>query len=501
MKSDTMKSDERLAAHQGKTHKVIIVGLGVTGIAVSHYLSKNNIQHVILEKSAEIGGIWSTQRWPGIRPDTEINSYSYSFKPFISAEPLVPGRTIARYLEEVVEYFQMKDRILFGVAVEKAVFDSQKSLWHIHTNLGRFTSAFLINANGYFSDDPYAPSFVGAENFKGDIVHLSRLNESTRIENKRIILIGSGASAISAAPALCSNCRSLTLLQRSPSYIYEDNNKNGALTRITQTMYQTGISYPMKAITFFTRLRWDLVFVVFRKFPSIGRAFFNRHWKRSVDDKTFKESFQPSYNPWEQRIAVSIGLKDVLRSGKMRVVTGKIKSFAAMGVLLEDGRFIEAEMCILATGYNLRLFKFDLLLDDGKIDTRHINFYKGMMMGGIPNYFQPFGTLHTSWTYRIEMVSRLITKIIVHMEKNKLKTVSVDRKIVPQKPRITPNYIMRCLSELPAVYGTLELPSIDNWFFFSFRKRNYKFSAGTQPHSFPYTLRASSCPAVFLRPN
>ena len=172
----------------------------------------------------------------------------------------------------------------------------------------------------------------------------------------------------------------------------------------------------------------------------------------------------------------------------MKMVTGIIKSFSAKGIILEDGRFIEAETCILATGYNLRLNKFDLFLNNEKIDTRGINFYKSMMMGGIPNYFQPFGTVHTSWTYRIEMVTKLILKIIMHMDRNKLKTVSIDRKFVPPRPKIIPNYIKRSLSELPAFYGTFELPSIDKWLFYSFRKKNYKFSGGsvaaTSKHSY-----------------
>ena len=136
-------------------------------------------------------------------------------------------------------------------------------------------------------------------------------------------------------------------------------------------------------------------------------------------------------------------------------------------------------MCILATGYNICLFKFDLSVDGEKVDTRRINFFKGMMMGGIPNYFQPFGTMHGAWPERIETVSGLLTKIILYMEEKRLKTVSIERRSMPQRLRLTPSYILRSRAELPASYGSLELPSIDRLFLFWFRKRDYEFSPHT----------------------
>lgn len=460
---------------------VIIIGAGITGIAASYYLSKNNIEHLILEKREEVGGIWSSQNWPGIRCDSDIIKYSYTFKPFLSKQCLVSGETISNYLNATSKDFKIIEKISFGVKVEKAAFNSKENIWHVHTNKGCFKSKFLINANGYFADTPHIPIFPGTENFKGEITHMVHLDKKTNIKNKRIVLVGSGASAICAAPELCSNSLSMTLLQRSPSYIYEDNNKIGVFVDMAQKLYEIGWTYPMKVVSYFLQLKDDLIFVVFRKFPWIGKLFFKYHWKYAIDQKTFEESFQPTYNPWEQRIPVSLGLKEAIRNKKLRIVTGQIKSFTESGIKLEDGRHIESNFCILATGFNLTYFKFDLLLDNKRIDTHGINCYKGMMMGGIPNYFQPVGASHTSWTRRIEVVSKLIAKIISHMQKHNLDTVTIDRKRVKQNPRITPNYVKRNISKLPASYGTLELPSIDNFLFFSFRKSNFKFSRSTEP--------------------
>jgi cation diffusion facilitator CzcD-associated flavoprotein CzcO len=473
-------SEDRRIMRQDET-LVTIIGAGITGIAASYYLSKNNIKHLIIEKRDEVGGIWSSQNWPGIRCDSDIIKYSYTFKPFLSKQCLASGETISNYLHATSKELEIHDKILFGVKVEKAAFDTKEKIWRVHTNKGCFKSKFLINANGYFSDKPHSPNFPGTEKFKGEITHIVHLDKKADIKNKRIVLVGSGASAICAAPELCSNSLSMTLLQRSPSYIYEENNKIGVFVNMAQKLYEVGWAYPMKVVSYFIQLKDDLIFVVFRNFPSIGKLFFKYHWKNSIDQKTFKENFQPTYNPYEQRIPVSLGLKELIRNKKINIVTGQIKSFTGSGIKLMDGRYIESDFCVLATGFNLSYFKFDLLLNDKRVDTDGINCYKGMMMGGIPNYFQPMGVSHTSWTRRIEVVSKLITKIISHMQKHNIDTVTIDRKKVRQNPTITPNYVKRNMSTLPASYGSLELPSIDNFLFYFFRKSNFKFSGSTLP--------------------
>jgi len=461
--------------------EVIIIGAGVTGISASYYLSKNNIQHLILEKAIDVGGIWSSQKWPGIRCDTDIIKYSYSFNPFLSEQCLVSGEIISNYLRATCSEFKITDKILFDTIVGESVFDTKGKTWNVYTNKGCFNSKFIINANGYFAGAPHIPNFEGAEEFKGEITHLLHLDKRKNIKHKRVVLVGSGASAICAAPVLCANSLSMTLLQRSPSYIYEENNTIGIFVNLAQKLYRSGWAYPVKVVNYFLQLKDDLIFVLFRKFPWLGKLFFKIHWKDSIDSKTFKENFQPTYNPWEQRIPVSLGLKKVIKDKKLNIVTGKIKSFTESGILLEDGRNIETDLCVLATGYDLSLFKFDIWVDTHKVDTQDINYYKGMMLGGIPNYFQPFGASHTSWTQRIEVISKLIIKIILHMRKRKLDTVVIERKKVKNNSKITPNYVLRNLSKLPAIYGTLELPSIDNFTFHFFRKNSFKFSGSDFP--------------------
>jgi monooxygenase len=457
---------------------VIIVGAGLAGICASYYLSKNDIPYLILEKSSAAGGIWSSLTWPGIRCDTEILNYSYSFNPFLSDSSLVSGGEISDYLKTTADDFGITEKTLFDTRVKSANFSTTEQRWNIQTSRGEFQTRFLLNANGYFSDKPHVPKFKGSENFNGEITHLFKVTRNTDIRGKSIVLVGSGASAISTAPALAAECSSLTLLQRTPSYIYEDNNRPGWILNMAQKLHAAGFHLPVKTVNFFLQLKYDLVFVVFRKAPWIGKLFFRHHWKGSVDRETYDQHFCPDYNPWEQRIPVAVGLRQLIENREIDLVTGRIREFRESGILLEDGRFIESNLCILATGFNLSFFRFAISIDRQPIEPRGINFYKGMMMGGIPNYFQPFGPPHTSFTRRIETVSKHIVKIMLYMRKHQLDTVSIARKQIEKVPRITPNYIMRNLDALPAFYGTLELPTIDNLFFYRFRARDYHFSGG-----------------------
>jgi len=175
---------------EGCAPEVIVIGAGVTGIAVSYYLSKANIRHLVLEKSQELGGLWSAQRWPGIRCDSLIVKYSYSFRPFLSDQCLVPGETIAQYLRDAASELGMAKNIRFGVEVARADYRGDEQLWRVETNVGTVRARFLVNANGYFADAPHVPAFAGREQFRGKIVHLRELDRGERsvFEGKRILL-------------------------------------------------------------------------------------------------------------------------------------------------------------------------------------------------------------------------------------------------------------------------------------------------------------------------
>jgi len=460
----------------GRDFSVIVIGAGMTGIASAYYLRTNKISYAILEAKQDLGGVWNTHRWHGARCDSDFIKYSFSFKPFLSAHCLQGREQIQQYLRSVAQEFSILQHIRFSTCVTKAVFSVEEQRWTVHTSKGTFTAQFLINGNGYFSDEPYVPAFKDADKFKGEIIHTSHLDGSRTFIDKRVVLVGSGATAICCAPELSRVSKSLVLLQRSPSYIYEISNKAGPLIVLCQNLYRLGLRSPVKWLRYYLQLRDDLVFVGFRRFPRIARWFFRNHWLKAVGKEAVREHFSPSYNPWEQRIAVAIGLKEQLQKGRIAIKTAEIDRFTRSSIVLTNGETIVCDACILATGLNLRFFNFDMYVGDAKIAVEQINFYKGVMLGGIPNYFHPMGSWHSAWTQRLEPLTRFAIEIMAHMKKHGFGTVSIERREVNSAPGITPNYVKRCLATMPRLHGTSNLPSIDNVFANRFHRGSFNFS-------------------------
>jgi len=455
---------------------VIVIGAGITGIGAAYYLRSNNIPYAILEAKQDLGGVWNTHRWHGARCDSDFIKYSFSFKPFLSPHCLQSSETIRRYLHSVAEEFSMLNNIHLNTRVTKVVFQVKEQRWTVHTTRGTFTAQFLINGNGYFSDEPYVPAFKDADRFKGEIIHTSYLDGKRLFTGKNVVVVGSGSTAICCAPELARVSKSLVLLQRSPSYIYEISNQAGPLILLCQGLYRLGIRFAVRWLRCYLQLRDDLIFVGFRSLPRVARWFFRNHWLGAVGESAIREHFSPRYNPWEQRIAVAIGLKEKLRTGQIRIKTGAIERFTGSSIVLTTGECIACDVCILATGLNLRFFSFDVYIGDAKIPMERINFYKGFMAGGIPNYFHPMGSWHSAWTQRLEPLTRFAIKIMAYMRKHGFGTVSVERVELKAAPGITPNYVMRCLSTMPRLQGTSNLPSIDNIFAVRFNPGSFKFS-------------------------
>lgn len=234
-----------MSAEPSPNFTVIVIGAGITGIGAAYYLGANNISYTILEGQEDLGGVWNTQRWHGARCDSDFIKYSFSFKPFLSAHCLQSREHIHQYLHSVARDFAILGHIRFNTRVSKAVFRIEERQWTVHTNQGVFTARFLINGNGYFSDQPYVPAFKGTDTFKGEIIHTSELDANRTFRDKHVVLVGSGSTAISCAPELSLVSRSLVLLQRSPSYIYEIKNEAGLFTVLCQHLYRIGITFPV----------------------------------------------------------------------------------------------------------------------------------------------------------------------------------------------------------------------------------------------------------------
>jgi len=457
------------------SYDALVVGAGITGLGAAYYLRLNGFSYQILEQAADLGGIWHTQRWHGARCDSDFIKYSYSFKPFLSRHCLEGRERIQRYLREVAEEFSILENIRFGTRVLSAAFDTARSRWVVRTDRGTLEADFLVNGNGYFTG-PHVPHFEGAERFGGEIVHTFDLDAGRGFHRERVVLVGSGSTAICAAPELACVSASLTLLQRSPSYIYEIDNAVRPVQALSQWLYRLGIRLPVQLLRAYLQLRDDLIFVGFRSFPGLGRWFFRRHWAGTVGDEIYREHFTPRYGPWEQRIPIAIGFKDVVKRRRIVLKTGEIERFEERAIVLKSGERLPCDVCVLATGFELGFLKFDLRVGSEAVDLAGRNFYKGIMLGGVPNYFQPVGVWHSAWTQRSEVATRYALRIMKHMRRHGLRAVSVARREVQHTSAITPNYIMRCLPALPRLHGTFELPSIDNLLSYRFNARSFRFS-------------------------
>jgi monooxygenase len=456
-------------------YSAIVVGAGITGIGAAYYLQRNGFSHIVLEADADLGGVWHTQRWHGARCDSDFVKYSYSFRPHVSAQCLHGRQEIQDYLRAVAREFRILERIRFGTRVASAEFDSRSQRWTVRTNRGTFTAQFLMNGNGYFSE-PHVPGFPGREQFAGEVIHTHHLDERRRFDGKSVVLVGSGSTAVCCAPELARVSGSLTMLQRSPSYIYEIDNRATPLMRFCQYLYGLGFELPIRFLRGYLQVRDDVIFVGFRAFPRLARRYFREHWSGAVNEETLRRHFTPRYGPWEQRIPIAIGLKDAVRNGRVAMKTGEIERFTPAGMVLKSGDTLKCDVCVLATGFELDFLKFDLRVDGARIDMAGINFYKGIMMGGVPNYFQPVGVWHSAWTQRSETATRFAVKIMRYMAKRGMRKVCIDRgEAVQYTPAITPNYIMRHLAGMPRLYGTYELPSLDNLLCYRFEPRAFRF--------------------------
>ena len=453
----------------------IIIGAGITGIGAAYYLRDSGIPYVVLEANSDLGGVWHTQRWHGARCDSDFIKYCFSFKPYLSPHCLQDRAEIQRYLRSVAEEFTILDHIRFNTLVTAASFNSRTQRWVVETNHGTFTAQFLINGNGYFSA-PHVPQFPGREQFRGEVIHTFDLDAGRRFEGKDVVLVGSGSTAVCAAPELAKVSKSMTMVQRSPSYIYEIDNNATPSMRVAQALYRKGITFPLRLLRGWLQARDDIIFVGFRALPTFAKWFFRRHWLPAVGEQELRENFTPRYSPWEQRIPIAIGFKDAVRSGRLVLKTAEIERFTASGVRLKNGEELKCDVCILATGFELNFFKFRVEVDGRVIDQAGINFYKGLMMGGVPNYFQPVGVWHSAWTQRSETASRFAVKIMCYMKENGYRSFRIDREGVEYTPAITPNYIMRCVERMPRLYGTYELPSVDNLLCYHFNPRAFNFS-------------------------
>ncbi len=420
-----MSNISRLHTPASEHFDVLIVGAGISGIDAAHHLKENcaDKRFVILENKAAFGGTWRQHTYPGVRSDSDLYTFGYGFKPW-SGKPIAGAGEILDYLEEAIEDDSLDQHIRYQHQVQSASWSSEDQCWLIEaqrTDTGEivhFTADFLWMCQGYYRHEKgYTPQWAGMEEFKGPIVHPQTWPEDLDYKGKRVVVIGSGATAATLIPNMAGDCEHLTMLQRSPTYFWTGENRNELADRLRALGVEENIVHDI--------VRRDILKVAqdlqsaSAQHPEVVKEELLKVIREHLGDDFDMSHFSPSYRPWQQRVAyVPDGdLFESIRSGKVSVVTDNIDRFTDKGILTRSGELLEADIIITATGFDICIMG-DIAFDvDGEpVDFGQTFTYRGLMNSGLPNMVSMFGYLRTSWTMRVDLVSDLVCRLLNHMD-------------------------------------------------------------------------------------
>lgn len=408
---------------------VLIVGAGISGISGAYYLSTQcpTKKIAIFEGRDSLGGTWDLFRYPGIRSDSDMYTLGFAFKPWTSDKAIADATSIMTYLNQTVDEFDLRKYIHYQRKVTHASWDSKAAVWTVTYSDGKdaapktLTCSFLYMCSGYYNyAKGHRPTFAGEESFKGQIVHPQFWPKNFNYSGKKVIVIGSGATAVTLVPALAKGqgaAAHVTMLQRSPTYIVSAPGEDGFanwLRRVFPGKFAYGL------IRWRNVLRQMLFYTIARKRPEKA--------KQQILDLLVDElpanydiatHFTPRYNPWDQRICLvpDSDLFVAIKEGKASVETDHINTFTPTGIALQSGRTLEADIIVTATGIELQLLSgLDVIVDGQRIDFGDTFSYKGMMYSGVPNMASAFGYTNASWTLKADLTAEYVCRLIKHMD-------------------------------------------------------------------------------------
>ena len=442
-------------------HKdVIIVGAGISGIAAGYNMKKScpNKSFSILEGRKSIGGTWDLFKYPGVRSDSDMHTLGFRFKPWIHDKSIADGPSIMEYLHETVNENRLNDNILLNHIVDSANWNSKKSLWElkvkVNNDIKDMTCNFFFLCGGYYSyTKPHMPYFKNQENFEGQIVHPQFWDESLNYKNKKIAVIGSGATAITIVPAIAEQAQHVVMVQRSPTYVVSGPSED-VINKFLRKILPIRITYFL--IRWKNILYQSFTFFMARKYPERTKSRILDLAKNEIGIENVNQHFTPSYKPWDQRICLvpDSDLFNAINNKKASVVTDTINEFHKDGILLDSGKKIEADIIITATGIELNsLNDINVTMDHIKVVANERLTYKGMMLSGVPNFAMSFGYVNASWTLRADLTCEYVCRLINLMDKKGVKCCEpIDDKSAygdDQLIDFTSGYFERGLNQMP----------------------------------------------------
>jgi monooxygenase len=441
---------------------VVIVGAGISGISAAWHLQDRcpDKSYVILERRENLGGTWDLFKYPGIRSDSDMYTLGFRFKPYLSEQAIAEGPSILNYLKEAAEENGIDEHIRYGQKVVAADWSDADNRWTLRIEadgqVREISCGFLIACTGYYNyAEGYTPEFAGRDDFEGTIIHPQHWPEDLDYAGKKIVVIGSGATAVTLIPALVkSGSGHVTMLQRSPTYIAAMPDKDTFVAKVSKYL-------PEKAA--YTATRWKAIlqstvrYQIARKFPDIFKNALRKMGERRLPEGfDWDKHFTPSYKPWDQRVCLAPNgdIFKAIRKGLVDVVTDTIDRFTKTGVKLASGEELEADIIITATGLNLQLFGGAEILGNGEpVDLHDTMAYKGMMLTRMPNMAFATGYTNASWTLKVDLVSEFVCRLLNYMDDNGFDRVEPQHPgaSVDERPLMdfTPGYVLRALDYLP----------------------------------------------------